>query len=174
LRRSRPATRCRALARLQPDAVVVDDDVATVAGLAPLVDTLRAELPDVRTLLLAARVDSAVAAQTLAAGMDGVVLKSSRGHQVVRAVEDVLSGVGIFPAGWLSAAQCEEPPLSERKLEVLELVARGLPNQVIARELFISPNTVKFHVAANYQRLGVHNRVEAASAARQLPPRRAA
>jgi DNA-binding NarL/FixJ family response regulator len=54
--------------------------------------------------------------------------------------------------------------LSERQREVLELMALGLPNELIAERLFISKNTVKFHVAAIYARLGVHNRVEAAHA----------
>jgi DNA-binding NarL/FixJ family response regulator len=76
----------------------------------------------------------------------------------------------VFPAGWLAAAasRSAEAPLSARQLEVLELLAAGLPNAVIARRLFISPNTVKFHVAAIYQRLGVSNRVQAAQALERL------
>ena len=54
--------------------------------------------------------------------------------------------------------------LSSRQLEVLHLLAQGLPNELIAERLFISRNTVKFHVAAIYQRLGVTNRVQAAQA----------
>ena len=47
---------------------------------------------------------------------------------------------------------------------MLERIAMGLPNELIAARLFISRNTVKFHVAAIYQRLGVRNRVQAAQA----------
>ena len=74
----------------------------------------------------------------------------------------------MFPAGWLAAARRSDGSvrraLSERQVEVLELSGRGLPNATIAKRLFISQNTVKFHVAAIYQRLGVSNRVEAAQA----------
>jgi len=52
--------------------------------------------------------------------------------------------------------------LSRRQIEVLEQLAAGRSNQEIARDLYISPNTVKFHVRAIYDRMGVHNRVEAA------------
>ena len=52
--------------------------------------------------------------------------------------------------------------LSRRQIEVLEELALGRSNDQIARNLFISTNTVKFHLRAIYERLGVHNRVEAA------------
>ena len=59
----------------------------------------------------------------------------------------------MFPAGWLAAAHRAADPcdgLSGRQLEVLELLGQGLPNATIAKRLFISKNTVKFHVAAIY------------------------
>ena len=84
------------------------------------------------------------------------------------ALARIAAGDAVFPAGWLSAARragdAPEAALSPRQLEVLELLAEGLPNDVIAKRLFISRNTVKFHVAAIYQRLGVSNRVQAAHA----------
>jgi len=56
-------------------------------------------------------------------------------------------------------------PLSPRELEVLERVATGLPNKVIARQLSLSPNTVKFHLQAAYDKLGVTSRAEAVAVA---------
>lgn len=59
-------------------------------------------------------------------------------------------------------------PLSERELEVLQLIAKGLSNQEIAQRLFISLRTVKWHTSNIYGKLGVKNRTEAAAKAREL------
>ena len=59
-------------------------------------------------------------------------------------------------------------PLSEREIEVLQLIAEGLTNQEIASRLFLSLHTVKVHAHNIYGKLGVHNRTQAAARARAL------
>jgi LuxR family maltose regulon positive regulatory protein len=59
-------------------------------------------------------------------------------------------------------------PLSERELEVLELIARGLPNQEIAEELVLAPSTVHWHTKKIYSKLHVHSRTQAILRAREL------
>jgi LuxR family maltose regulon positive regulatory protein len=59
-------------------------------------------------------------------------------------------------------------PLSERELEVLQLIAEGLTNQEIASKLFLSLNTVKVHTRNIYSKLGAHHRAEAVARARAL------
>jgi len=59
-------------------------------------------------------------------------------------------------------------PLSQRELEVLHLMALGRTNQEIARQLIVSPGTVKAHTASIYRKLDVANRTEAVARARQL------
>jgi len=59
-------------------------------------------------------------------------------------------------------------PLSERELEVLALIARGLTNREIASRLFLSLNTVKAHTRNIYGKLGVHNRTKAVARAQTL------
>ena len=61
-----------------------------------------------------------------------------------------------------------EDPLSERELEVLQHVARGLSNQEIADKLFLSAGTVKPHMSNIYQKLDVHSRTQAIERARTL------
>ncbi|MGH2366368.1 MAG: response regulator transcription factor, partial [Chloroflexota bacterium] len=56
-----------------------------------------------------------------------------------------------------------EEPLTPRELQVLRLLAKGLPNKQIARELTISEHTVKFHVSAIYAKFGAASRTEAVS-----------
>lgn len=59
-------------------------------------------------------------------------------------------------------------PLSEREIEVLQLMAKGLTNQVIATRLYLSPHTIKVHTRNIYGKLNVHNRTEAVDRARTL------
>ena len=59
-------------------------------------------------------------------------------------------------------------PLSQRELEVLQLMAQGMTNQEIARQLIVAPGTIKAHTASIYRKLDAANRTEAAARARQL------
>jgi LuxR family maltose regulon positive regulatory protein len=59
-------------------------------------------------------------------------------------------------------------PLSERELEVLELIAEGFTNSEIASRLYLSLNTVKVHTRNIYQKLGVNNRTQAVARAREI------
>jgi LuxR family maltose regulon positive regulatory protein len=74
------------------------------------------------------------------------------------------------PAGDPSASsgQALVEPLSKRELEVLHLIALGRTNQEIARQLIVSPGTIKAHTASIYRKLDVANRTEAVARARQL------
>ena len=64
-------------------------------------------------------------------------------------------------------AKPSNPSLSARQLEVLALIAQGKPNKVIAREMGLSENTVRVHVAALFNNLGVNSRTSALLAAQQ-------
>jgi len=80
----------------------------------------------------------------------------------VTAAEPPTSSVADHPSSTLIE------PLSERELEVLELIAQGLTNPEIASRLYLALNTVKAHTSNIYGKLGVHNRTEAAARARAL------
>lgn len=159
-----PSTLAYAVVALCPRLVLLDEHAAAAVELGELIELLHT--PGRSIALLVDDVDGALARHLADASLSAVLLKRSTGEAVVAAVDQVLGGLQVFPAGWLSAAH--DAPLSPRQTDVLRLLALGLPNDVIARRLYISSNTVKFHVAAIYQRLGVHNRVQAADAARRL------
>jgi DNA-binding NarL/FixJ family response regulator len=161
----------RCLRRHVPDVALVDTLLARDGDIVGLIRAARRGLNGGRLVLLVPEVTPALARDALALEIDGVLLKSARSDSVIAGLERVAAGDAVFPAGWLAAAHRAVEPhagLSERQREVLELLGQGLPNATIAERLFISKNTVKFHVAAIYQRLGVSNRVQAMQALAEL------
>lgn len=96
--------------------------------------------------------------------IDGVILKSAKGDDLVEALERVHQGeqVGLGPTDGDDGAE----ELTYREREVLALLASGASNRVIADELYISIDTVKTHVRRLFRKLGVHNRTQAAMTAK--------
>jgi DNA-binding NarL/FixJ family response regulator len=157
------------LANDPADVLVLDAGFHPVSGPLVTLERIRTAAPGVRVVVVADEVDEALSVAARDGDLDGVVLASARGAELVAAVTQVGAGHAVFPAGWLrqvreSAQSSPLAQLSPRQREVLELVALGMDNDQIATRLYISRNTVKFHVRTIYRRLGVHNRVEAARA----------
>ena len=149
------------------DVLVLDAGFHPVSGPLVTLERIRAAAPGVRVVVVADAVDEALSVAARDGDLDGVVLASARGAELVAAVTQVGAGHAVFPAGWLRQVRqsVESSPLAQlspRQREVLELLALGMDNDQIATRLYISRNTVKFHVRTIYRRLGVHNRVEAA------------
>ena len=149
------------------DVLVLDAGFHPISGPLVTLERIRAVAPAVRVVVVADEVDEALSVAARDGDLDGVVLASAHGAELVAAVTQVGAGHAVFPAGWLrqvrqSAESSPLAQLSPRQREVLELLALGMDNDQIATRLYISRNTVKFHVRTIYRRLGVHNRVEAA------------
>ena len=100
--------------------------------------------------------------------VDGVILQQTPTAEAMEALEAIYRGKQFLPDEVRTAMiQLEDSrrllrDLSERELEVLRLVAEGKSNSQISEELYITVNTVRFHLANVYQKLGVGNRTEAA------------
>ena len=117
----------------------------------------------------------------LSAGFHGVVNKFQPDEELLAAVGDLLSG-RIYVPGWLADTyedlgrpspadiQQETLKLTPRQNEVLHLLARGMSNKEVARELNIAEGTSKIHTAALLRALGARNRAEAAFMAAKLVP----
>ena len=84
--------------------------------------------------------------------------------QLLAAFPQAQSGIPVQPAGGADVIE----PLSERELEVLQLIAEGLTNPEIAARLTLALNTVKAHTRNIYGKLGVHSRTQAIARARAL------
>lgn len=159
----------RAVRRDPPDVILVDAALGNGGQPLAFVEDLQRSSSESALVVLVDELTPALARAALEHEVAGVVLGSSGAEDITRSLEQVAAGHSVFPAGWLAAVHRAEGEslfamLSERQLEVLELIAAGLDNARIAQRLHISRNTVKFHVRVIYERLGVTNRVEAARA----------
>ncbi len=131
-----------------------------------------ADLP-VPVLLMLSPADRAATAAALRSGIRGVISSDATQQEIEGAVYALHAGLAVtIPAaladalpGAQSPAEDLPEPLSERELEVLELVAEGLSNKLIAQALNISEHTVKTHVASIFSKLGASSRTEAVSQA---------
>jgi DNA-binding NarL/FixJ family response regulator len=150
-----------ALERVSPDMVLVDDMQEPEDALARLREIAEIK-PDTQAVLLTARMDDEWLGEAFAAGADAVISKSV--HPVAvgtllreTAQRNVVHRYQAAPA----ATQESECPLTQRELEILSLVAQGYTNGRIARQLWVTEQTVKFHLSNTYRKLGVANRTEA-------------
>lgn len=158
-----------------PDVVVMDLNMPRMSGV-EATERLTASSAEARVLILTISADDRAVADALRAGASGYVLKDAPVEELSRAIEAVVSGqllvlprasralVGVLgdAADRSELAVTIKSTLSARELEVMRLVAMGRGNAEIASELFLSPATVKNHVAEILDKLGVENRVEAA------------
>ncbi|MFL5860475.1 MAG: response regulator, partial [Solirubrobacteraceae bacterium] len=157
----------------EPDVVLMD---LTVPGLPGIEATRRltAATPASRVVVFTVVDDDYHVREALLAGACGYLLKDAPVDQILEGIQAAARGeVLLSPrAGARFVAQLRAPhprrdplptpDLSDRLLEVLDLVARGIDNQEIANTLFLSEHTVKNHVSTILEKLQVHNRVQAA------------
>ncbi|MBK5232415.1 MAG: response regulator transcription factor [Thermoleophilia bacterium] len=140
---------------LRPDVALVDLMLGTESG-ADVCAEIRAVSPRTRVLLIsgAGRISPSVAR---AAGASGFVSKDWGASDVVKAVRMVALGSEVFNENDAG----ENLGLTDREMEVLDLIATGATNKEIAGKLFLSPHTVKEYTSAIYRKLSVRNRAEA-------------
>ena len=151
--------------KLQPDVVVLDCELPEMEGVEVAQEIRRRDLP-VRVLALSSYDDERYVRGMLDAGAVGYLLKDEAPQAIVAAVRAAARGEGYFSpavAAKVTAWSRGERPggLTEREVEVLTLVAEGLPNKQIASQLQVAERTVNFHVSNILHKLGAASRVEA-------------
>ena len=143
----------------KPDVLLLDMEMPGMSGV-EVARKIRAMGLPVYILALSAYDDKAYVMGLLDSGASGYITKEKPPVMIIEAVRAVARGEGrwfIQPV----MPQKEKFPVSGREQEVLRLMARGLSNQEIGEQLFISENTVRNHVANIYGKLGVRSWREA-------------
>jgi DNA-binding NarL/FixJ family response regulator len=149
--------------------------------IASLVRSVKEEVPEAAIVVLSPTLELQLVYAAVSGGARGFLYARIAPHQLARAISVVLAGEMALPRelleAWVEWLDQHRGPdlstlLSERRLEILELVAEGLSNVQIARKLFVSESTVKQHLRAAYKILGVKNRREARRIFYQAQPAR--
>lgn len=156
--------------RLRPDVVLIDLLMPKLDGAAAMRE-LRRRQPATRAIVLTSFADDERLLPAIEAGASGYLLKDAEPQEVVRAIRAAHAGEALLDPSVAArlveaiAQPAGERPrerLTPREREVLALIARGMSNKLIARELGIAEKTVKTHVGHLLAKLGVTDRTQAA------------
>jgi DNA-binding NarL/FixJ family response regulator len=152
-----------AVADAAPDVVLVDDMSDEQATLSRIIE-VRAAVPEAKIVLLTVRMEASWLAEASAAGIDAAIAKSAAPATVGLLIREVAAG-HVFHTFTRGPARTRDtsmvPDLTARELEILQWVAAGASNSGIASELYVTEQTVKFHLSNIYRKLGVANRTQA-------------
>lgn len=150
----------------RPDVVLMDLRMPVMDGVEAIRSITR-EFPTARILALTTYEGDADIRRALEAGSRGYLLKDMLLTEVISAIRAVARGERVIPT--TVAARLAEFPerseLSERELEVLRLVARGLGNKEVARAIGRTTETVKIHLKNIFAKLGASDRTQAVTVA---------
>ncbi|GHH42913.1 response regulator [Lentzea cavernae] len=155
--------------RLRPDVILMDLRMPGTDGVTAIRELAKRGVPS-RVLVLTTYDTDSHVLTAIEAGATGYLLKEAPREELVRAVEAAARGQAVLSPAVATrlVGQVRKPapaPLSQRELEVLELIARGSTNREAAKRLFISETTVKTHLLHVYAKLGVNDRAAAVAAA---------
>jgi DNA-binding NarL/FixJ family response regulator len=167
--------------QMHPHVILIDIQMGELNGIEATARILE-RLPDTKIIILTMMEDSESLFAAMMAGARGYVLKGADKSEVLRTIRAVASGDVLFGAAIanrvtdyfrsLNRLQSPQPPtvafpeLSERELDVLDRIARGLNNHEIAEQLHITVKTVSNHISNIFSKLQVADRAQAIIRAR--------
>jgi DNA-binding NarL/FixJ family response regulator len=159
--------------RLHPDIALIDIAMPKVNGI-EATRRIKENYPGTAVLILSAYDNDQYIFALLEAGAAGYLLKNVRGIDLTNAVRAVCAGEAVLHPTIASkvfnhfTVSGQKPPekvpaqdISEREMDVLKLAAKGMSNQEIAEELFLSRRTVQAHLASIFRKMDVGSRTEA-------------
>ena len=155
--------------RFRPDVVLMDLNLGSGPGGVSTTAALRAGQDPPRVLVLTTYDTEADILAAIDAGAAGYLLKDAPPDELYRAIRGTARGDTVLAsavaARLVRRAGSPRPSLTEREVEILQLLARGMANRELARKLFLSEATVKSHLSHIYAKLGVDSRTGAVAAA---------
>jgi DNA-binding NarL/FixJ family response regulator len=147
-----------------PDVVLLDLQLPKLDGLACL-GRIRDRHPGVKVVMLSMFGDPDQVEIAFARGACGYITKSIDSADLGPAIRQAVDGTAFHALGLRTETDPDETAsggLTERELRTVRAVARGLSNSDVAKELWVTEQTVKFHLTNVYRKIGVRNRTEAA------------
>ncbi|HLB03465.1 MAG TPA: response regulator transcription factor [Gaiellaceae bacterium] len=156
------------VAREKPDLVLLDVRMPHMDGLACL-DEIRRRYPEIKVVMLSASTSGDLIEAALRRGASAYVVKSVDPEDLPATLRQALEG-NVHTAVGLEDTErsgAKALGLTQREVTILGALARGLSNDEIAKEFWVAPQTVKFHLTNIYRKLGVKNRTEATRLAYQ-------
>jgi NarL family two-component system response regulator LiaR len=159
--------------RVEPDVVLMDLNMPGMDGVQATRE-IHERYPQVKVLVLTTYADDSWVGEAIRSGASGYLLKGTPRESLIRAVKGTAAGdTHVDPAvagtlfEWVAQQTPRQPDdrlaslLSEREMDVLRLLARGLSNAEIANRLYLSPGTVRNYVSAILSKLQVADRTQA-------------
>ncbi len=161
------------------DLILMDIEMPVMNGIEATA-AIKAKWPHIKIVMITVFDTDETIFKAIQSGADGYLLKETNGEKIREAIQDTLQGGAAMspsiamktlrilknPDAVLVTQTTETIQLSEREVEVLEQISKGLKNKAIAENLFISAATVKKHIENIYRKLQAHNRVELVQKAR--------
>lgn len=163
---------------LKPDIIIMDVKLSLQGNSAKgsginACKRIKEKIPDTKVIMLSSFAEDESIYQAIMAGASGYILKGLEGKELVKSVELVAEGKNLLDPNITSKVFKRMKEMSEKQLilkdltnqekEVLRLVAEGKNNKEIAEEMMLGEKTVRNYVSQVLSKLGVSNRVEAAS-----------
>ncbi|MDI6873852.1 response regulator [Candidatus Solincola sp.] len=159
---------------LKPDVVLMDISMPGMNGITAT-RLIKKDLPETKVIMLTMLDQEGYVYEAVKAGATGYLLKNTGLEELVKAIKEVYKGgATLHPEAqaqllkeyvYLAQSNRETYGLSDRELEILQLLGDGLSNKEIAEKLFISIQTVKTHITHIFEKLGVKDRTEAVATA---------
>lgn len=148
--------------KLKPGIVIMDILMPETDGI-DATRQIKEMLPETKVLILTTSTVSDDLARVLEAGADGIVAKSTANAKLLAAIHAVASGKRVIPPKIAELIANDPPvkPLTDRQLDILASITRGLSNADIAKQLCIREDSVREHLDVIYSKLNAANRSEA-------------
>ena len=157
----------RMVARHRPDVLLLDLQLPDQSGV-EVAQAVHRDYPEVGVLILTGHAEAGYIRALLQMGVRGYMHKMASGAEIVAALRAVAAGRTIVMSGAVGASAAGlSVPLTTRELQVLRLMAAGLRNADIARDLFVSVKTVEHHVTNLLVKLQAQSRIQAIVKAQQ-------